>query len=163
MEHVFDYSADIAFISETWLKQDCHVVKAQLSAVGYSLYHKPRCHDTKGRGGGVAIICRTHHKINVEYANKNYKTFEQCCYSMKLPKCHKLLLVSLYRPCDSSVSCFMEEFSEFLSELSTLNAHVIIAGDVNIHCNITNSTARKFNDLLTSFNLRQYHIVQSAL
>ena len=50
---------DVSFISETWIQSVSNSVTAEIKSFGYKLHHCPRVHDTKERGGGVAIICKT--------------------------------------------------------------------------------------------------------
>ena len=60
------------------------------------------------------------------------------------------------------MSIFFDEFSSLLEHVCILPGNVIIIGDFNIRVDIPgDSAARKFNDFLGIFNLKQ-HVVSST-
>ena len=64
--------------------------------------------------------------------------------------------VTIYHPPNSAVS-FLDEFSELLSSLVVSFDSAIIVGDFNIHIDIpSNSFARDFLNICSSFNLVQH-------
>ena len=56
MEHVVDNSADIVFLTETWLKSRKNAVTAAVQHYNYKLYHCNRTGQSKEEGGGVGIL-----------------------------------------------------------------------------------------------------------
>ena len=58
MEHVIDNSADIAFLTETWLKSQKNAVTAAVQHYNYKLYHCNRTGRSKEIGGGVGILVK---------------------------------------------------------------------------------------------------------
>ena len=85
-----------------------------------------------------------------------YESFEYGLYSLKLDKCDKLLLVSIYRCQHISISIFFEEFISLLEQLITTNCAYVLAGDMNIHFETDNDSAQKLKSILASFNMTQH-------
>ena len=57
MEHIVDCSADIVFVTETWLTSQCNDVTANIYTYNYHLHHVIRKDGIKKSGGGVGILC----------------------------------------------------------------------------------------------------------
>ena len=71
-------------------------------------------------------------------------------------------LVILYRPHYSKKHCvtakqFLDEFSQYVSSLSTSRCKLLIVGDFNLHMDVvTDCDANRLKDILTSSNLSQF-------
>ena len=71
-------------------------------------------------------------------------------------------ICAFYRPPPTernglSTSKFMDEWRDFMSELSVLNAEVIIVGDVSIHLdNSTGHYTKQFNQSLAATGFQQH-------
>ena len=149
MEYINDYSADFVFISETWLVEGCNIVSAYFKSMGYHLYAKNR---ELRRGGGVAILCKSKYNLQ-EITYDSYVSFEYCCHSFLHCSGKKLILISLYRPPNTNINQFFEEFTKLLEFLITKNGSIIIAGDINIHLDLDNNITSSFLDILSTFNM----------
>ena len=156
MEHILDCSADIVFLSETWLTSQYNDVTAQISTYGYELNHVFRQDEVKDRGGGVGILC--HRKFNPHKIKSiKFQSFEHCIFSLTKNKYDKVVLVSVYRLQHLPVSLFLQEFPTLLESLCSMNCVLLIGGDINIHLDDMNDQyARSFISLLDSFNLYQF-------
>ena len=67
-----------------------------------------------------------------------------------------MILITVYRLQFVPVGEFMDEFEELLERYAVLTEDFIIAGDVNIHTETDTGPARKFEDLLDLFDLKQH-------
>merc|ERR1712074_53970 len=66
----------------------------------------------------------------------------------------QLCIFVIYRPPSSNFAQFSIEFESFLMDSAALNENVLYLGDFNIWVDdLNNSEARKFNDILSNFNL----------
>ena len=123
---------------------------------GYKIHHLKRHGRAKVIGGGVGILV----KSCLDSAHKIYKkflSFESIVVSLKTSDRQRITLVCIYRILFEPMSTFHDEFTEFLSELVVTTGSFIIAGDVNIHCeDKTDSSCKRFYEILTMFNLHQF-------
>ena len=76
---------------------------------------------------------------------------------MKIPLESKqmMILITVYRLQFVPVGEFLEEFEDLLEKFAVLTEDFIMAGDVNIHTKTDMGPARKFDDLLDMFDLKQ--------
>ena len=112
--------------------------------------HTPR---ETGPGGSVALICSSHlnpHKLSI----KNFASFESIAIKFKCPQ--PFIVSVIYRPPSSSLTSFLDHFTDYLSLLTNLNCPLILIGDFNIHTNIANIPSSNFLELLDLFNLSQF-------
>ena len=66
-----------------------------------------------------------------------------------------LRIVIVYRT--SQASLFFDEFASFLESLSITSTPLLITGDFNFHVDVNHDqNARRFLDLLDTFNLKQH-------
>ena len=116
----------VALLNETWLKKsNTERVKIQ----GYELVGIPRPHKT---GGGVGILINKklkYRKITEDIPS--VENFEVCVVELKLSN-SSVLLVSLYRPPNSNIPKFLEEYNQLLHWLSRKKCPVIIGCDHNL-------------------------------
>ncbi|KAM4565025.1 uncharacterized protein V3H82_014125 [Fundulus diaphanus] len=129
-ELISDKQIDLFFLTETWLQED-YVSINESTPSNYSNFHIPR---SVGRGGGVATIFQSDLLISPRPIN-NYSSFEHLTLSFPHPNCKAikpLLFVVLYRP-PGPYTQFLDQLSDFLSDLVINTNKVIIVGDFNIH------------------------------
>jgi Reverse transcriptase (RNA-dependent DNA polymerase)/Endonuclease-reverse transcriptase len=149
---ILDKSIEILALTETWLSPDTPPsVLNSLTPPNFSLFHKPR---STGRGGGLAVIHRSYLKIT-EASLPIYSSFESLGFTLALPS-KTLYFLTVYRPPSSSISSFLEDFSELLSNLRSKPSDLIISGDFNIHIDNSSPSALSFLTLLDSFGLIQF-------
>ena len=157
MEHVLDFNADLVFLCELWLQSDINCVTAKVKTYNYTLLHTIRKSTTKCRGGGIGLLYSN--KLIVKKIRKvkhHFESFEYGIYSIKAGTSYdETLLVSFYRWQEVNINVFLEEFSSLLEELVTLSSNIVLAGDINIHCEAENDSSHKLSEILLSFNLKQ--------
>jgi exonuclease III len=152
---------DICAISETWLHSGSNdIVCGELVPPGYKLQHVPR---RSGRGGGVAVVCKTTIKAKKQKA-KGFSSFEHMELLLTTRNdCIRLCV--LYRPPKGGkhskpFSCFLTEFQEYMDSLSTglsTGGKLVVVGDFNIPMDSISCTdTTKFKDLLYSLSLIQH-------
>ena len=130
----------------------------ELTLPGYDFCHIPR----PSRGGGVALI---HKKTISRSTCSNYEasSFESLCCDLTF-KDHKspIKLVIIYRLHYSvkhrvTSKMFFDEFSTYLSLLTTSACKLLLVGDFNFHWNVpSDPDTIKLKDLLQTFNLTQF-------
>ena len=140
---------DFFIVTESWINPDDCSPLIESSPPDYLFFHQPRL---TGRGGGLAVVHRNDFSCS-RLSLGQFTTFESLGFILKnrLP----ILCVLIYRP-PKFISGFIQEFSDFLSDIILKHDRVLIVGDFNIHvCCPTSSLASEFINLLQSFNLTQ--------
>lgn len=145
---------DFLAMTETWLNNDETDIEAALTPDGFSLHHAPRV----GRaGGGVGILIKSNVKVK-RISDRTFKTFEHIETILKLHT-KTVRLVVIYRPpsvAGSTMSDFYEEFSDYLSNVSSCLETLLILGDFNIHTEDHNChDAVKFDSILEDHHISQ--------
>jgi len=150
---ICDNHIDLCCLTETWLQQEDYVSINEATTSSYLNFHIPR---SSGRGG-VAAVFQYDLLITPKTVN-TYNYFEHLTLNFPHPnfKARKpLLFVTLYRP-PGPYSEFLDEFSEFLSDLVLNTDRVIIVGDFNIHADIEGDSLRAaFNAILDTIGFVQ--------
>ena len=157
MEHLLDSDPDIVFLTETWLTADKNNITAEMKEYGYVLHHKRRNNREKNRGGGVGVMVKADIKCK-PVPCKDFHSFECCITKAPLKNNKYILLIVVYRLQFVPVAEFINEFNDLLETFTVLHEDFIIAGDVNIHVETMESPARKFNDMIDLYDLKQ-HVV----
>ena len=155
-EFITDNLIDTLALTETWFQLDTpsNVVNGILPS-GYSLINCPRA---VGRGGGLALIYRSHLRVS-RVKLPSYSSFECLGVKLSLPTASCTLFV-IYRPPLSKLSDFTDQFSSFLTDNISSPTDILISGDFNIHVDDpTDNYALSFLSLLDSFGLQQ-HILE---
>ena len=150
--HLSNYNIDLCIITETWLKPSEEFLnEKELCPPGYNIISNPR----KGykAGGGSAILHNECLKVRV---NQDYN-FDSCeCfeYGIQLAENEGLNLCAIYRPLDSNMGMFIQDFTTMTEESIVGKYELITVGDVNIHMeNKLNVDMVLFDDILEAFNL----------
>ena len=154
MEHLIDSKPDVIFLTETWLTSEKNNITAEVKEYGYVLRHKIRKNREKDRGGGVGTLLKST-IVSKQLVSKDYHSFEHNVVRIPLEGKQMMILITVYRLQFVPVGKFIEEFEELLEKYAVLNEDFIIAGDVNIHTETDGGPARKFEDLLDMFDLKQ--------
>ena len=160
MDAIHEASADLAVVTESWLRpKGDEVRETELTPPGYLLHSAPR---TTGGGGGIAIIYRKSLQKCVTFSTARYdfRTFELCRLHVKLPG-QTITIIALYRPTPSkknklTVAMFMPEFTDLLDELANSCPKLVILGDINLHFDSsTDRNVRKLKTQLSTLGLVQ--------
>ena len=113
----------------------------------FSLLHSPR----QTRGGGVAILINPN-ITSRPLASDIYASFE--IVSTTLTGHNPLRISSIYRCQEVPFGTFLTEFGDFLFHLLQDTSPFMIAGDFNLHVNISSdSKVLKFQDLIDEFGI----------
>ena len=115
------------------------------------------------RGGGFAIVLRRSFSIKKNNSIGKSQSFEYIDLTLKFTTKSARIIV-VYRPLLSKENILNEAtfFNEFSSLLETLvpscgSEDVLIVGDFNFHINdVNNESARRFSDLITSFDYESH-------
>ena len=154
-----DNSIDVCFLSETWLRKNDAAKLSEIKDYGFNMLHQSR----PGKGGGVAVAFKRN--LNIQRCKfQSYKSFEHMECVLDSSSSGRLRLVSVYRSCTarlSNLKNFLEEFDEYLDNLTNLPGKLIIAGDFNIHVeNTCDPDSVKFATIIRNHGLVQH--VQSS-
>ena len=156
MEHIIDYDADISFLSETWLLSNKNSITSMIKEYGYHTHHAKRQNRSKITGGGVGILVKSS-LDTTRKVSKQFLSFESSVVRLKTTDRKTVTLVCIYRVLFEAVTTFLDEITELLSELVVTIGSFVIAGDINIHCDDkTDSSCKRFDEILSMFNLKQF-------
>ena len=108
-------NVDVAFVSETWLQSNSNPVTAEIKSFGYRLHHCHRVHETKDRGGGVAIVCKTIFELFPCTKNSDYVSFEHVIGRLynSINKTN-FIMITVYRNQNIPESVFISDFHDML-------------------------------------------------
>ena len=116
----------VALLNETWLKKSN---TERLRIQGFDYVGVPRPHK---KGGGVGILISKQLKYRqVDIDDLNITGAEVCVIELKLSQ-DSITLVSLYRPPNNNVKCFLEDYKRLLDWLSLRKCPVILGCDHNL-------------------------------
>ena len=148
-----DHSIDILALTETWLTP--YTLPSTLNSLtppGYSIIHSPR---PQGKGGGLALILRSHLKVST-ISLPLFTSFESLCVRLTIASSSFTFLIIYRPPSPSTTTLFQAEFSTLLEDLISSPSELIITGDFNIHVDDPNSSSgSSFLSLLDTFGLSQ--------
>jgi len=165
-EAMLDCNSDIAILTETWLSNSdtdsLWVEASELNSNGLKMEVVNR---TNRPGGGLALVRKSHIKIKPGECGAK-RSFEYAEWKVYF-KSISIDVLAIYRPPYSeshkiSVRMFLDDFSDFISNLLTKGKNLIIMGDFNIHINNNNDTnAQAFVAMMEAFGLMQ-HVISST-
>ena len=151
---IADDNSDVALIQETWFSSENSTTTAKIRSSGYELKHMHR----EKRGAGVAVLYKNHLDSVVTKCSisaTKYSSFQHQCLVFNLdPKIH---LICLYRLQEISIDIFVTELENFLDEHTKYSHSFLLAGDFNVHYEITDHpNVAKLENVLSSFGLAQH-------
>ena len=158
MEHLQDTGCDVCFVQETFLRDGDKAKLAEIQDYGWNIISNPRKYRS---GGGIAMLYRNSIELKCNTKVAKYKSFQVMESLLKTDK-DLVRLVNIYRPpytkkaryteCD-----FLEEFEDYLKDLSQKQGDPILAGDFNFHMERpTDAYPKKFQQLCDDFLLYQH-------
>lgn len=131
-----DSKFDFLCLTETWQQPHDFSQLNQSVPPGFVYTCQPRA---SGRGGGLAILYNEKWKVSPMNVPL-YESFESTVLQINGPV--PTVVATVYRPPRSNAS-FLNDFSVFLTLLSSTSQNVIILGDFNIHMdNVSNILTR---------------------
>lgn len=149
-ELITDGKYDILCLAETWLNEFDMAKIAEMTPQTHSFLHVPR----QGRGGGGVGLFLSKCFSEVKIVNHPLATsFERISVNFK-HEGQNLSFIVVYRPPDSGVHLFFEEFDGLLESIDLLARKVVICGDFNFWLDDeANNNANSFKDMLMSNQL----------
>jgi len=135
---------DFLFVTETWLKQGDLMPLAEIAPPDCAFFSSPWA---SGHGGGVATIFKNCFKCK-SVTTDTFSSFQVQLLNVDL-NC-PMLCALIYRPptCNKD---FIQQFSDFLSDLVTRADRLLILGDFNIHlCCSSKMLVKEFITILES-------------
>ena len=152
IQHLLESSSlDILALTETWTKQNqsLEMIQGTLSTMGYNLVTSNR----PGRTGeGLGLI----HKDTIVVKKKDAGISETFEYLI-LELANRSIVAIIYCPPNSSISTFLDEFTDWISHLLNKYIDPLILGDLNVNLqkpDMPQSTA--FLEFLKSYAPRQW-------
>jgi len=141
---------DIFLMCETWLQVGECAPFSELTPPDCSFLNTPR---STGRGGGLASVFKS--SLNCRQVQTNsFSSFELQTFVLNADV--PVLCALVYRPPKFNKS-FIDDFTDFVAELTITYDHFLIAGDMNVHvCCKSNQLAKDFLEMTDSFNLTQW-------
>ena len=149
--YLSNYDTDLCIIMETWLKPSEEIFNEKSYVPPAIISSNPRMGDKAG--GGIVILHIECLKIRI---NRDYNFYSCECfeYGVQLAENEGLNLYAIYRPPDSKMGMFIQDFTTMIEESIMGKHELITAGDFNIHMeNKLNVDMILFDDILETFNL----------
>ena len=149
---IVDHGMDILGLCETWLKPNEVLPLVEATPPNYSHSHIAR---SVKAGGGVGMIFNA----SLGLVHNHRHKLSSCEILSMRPSATigpgSFYSVMLYRP-PGPYSSFLDEFSDFLSDLVTHMDNIIIFGDFNIRVNHkTDPLTKAFTSLIDTFGFVQ--------
>ena len=153
-------SLDMLITTETWITSDSPAaVKNDIAPNGYKVLHAHR-KGKKVRGGGIAVIYRSHLKVTALQVATSFTSFEQLSVKITAGK-QRINLISIYRPPPFPSSKFFDELRDLLEDIETLPGHAVFCGDFNCPGSASVSIDSRLMDVINSYNYQQ-HICETT-
>ena len=112
-------------LCETWLNP----FSPDITIPGYELYWTDR---QNKKGGGVAILVTTRLTHKLVKLKKTCSSYESIFVEVTINPGKKILRGSIYRPPNTNLDLFLEEYENTLHELKKINANVVLGLDHNL-------------------------------
>ena len=157
LHHVITNDYDICTVTETWLTQCDDKCRSDLNQCGYRFIDAPRF---DRRGGGTGIIYKEQYTMKKLKAGSK-QSFEFSEWQFCDPPLHTVFVV-IYRPPYSathpvSLNIFIQEFSDYASDVLSENGSVVFSGDFNIHVNSESDlNSQRFLSAIHAMGLKQH-------
>jgi len=146
---LYENEVDVFCISETKLDESMKV----MNIPGYNFIRR----DRTGFGGGVGMYLKSafrYTEFNLKSVDSGQGKIESISVKAQIGNRKSFIVCSLYRPKFSLSLADLEILENYFEELHNYRYPFYVCGDFNIHLEDTDKTfTRKFNSLLTKFNL----------
>jgi len=130
IEHLLIHTkCAVMAVTETWLTDD---LASTINIPGYNFVHRAR---SSGIRGGVGFLIRS----DIEFfriedmPGSNVDTFESLFIKFPQPRSKDIVMGSIYRPPNTSISDFLVDFNLTLQHLARSNKRAVLLGDYNIN------------------------------
>ncbi|XP_072041020.1 uncharacterized protein [Amphiura filiformis] len=158
-DYLLDDDVDAIFVTETWLNVNDSVVIGECTPPGYNFYNFPR---GTSNHGGIAVIYKASLNFKITKLNYDFVTFE---YASVNDPINGIQYIIVYRPPPSAknrllLSDYLNEFEDFLGEISLFPQKVVMLGDFNIHVNLPSKPEVKRFLACVEANGFQQHVMK---
>ena len=160
LKHLNNNNIDIAVITETWLKEDMDKAWVLTSELNRNGFHLDTSNQIGKRGEGLAIISRSYLKTR-KIMEGNQEMFQHAIWKVETHG-NSVTCIVIYRPPYSStnretVTKFLDEFTEWLANISGSFSNMIVLGNFKVHINDENDNeAGIFEDTITALGFIQH-------
>ena len=161
IHHMQVSNMDLVFVTETWTEDgndsEHQYIKANFNTAGYNMLIQSR---VNRRGGGIAIIYKTHLQVKKLIFN-NYMSFESLSIILNIST-KSYLFSTIYRAPYSkrqptTMLTFLEEFPDHISSLLRSSRNINILGDFNIPWNIADHPDTiSMQEVMDMYDLKQH-------
>ena len=147
-----------AFAKVTWKNMACPSWSGGYTWITTRWIFFPQLRGTSNHRG-IGLLSKSQLGFRLQSLSLFTVTFEHACI---LDPNHRAHYIIVYRPPPSQVNhftipAFMEEFEDFLSEVTVLPGKLVIMGDFNFHMDkLHKSEVHRFRTILASFGLEQH-------
>ena len=144
-DYISENNLDILLVTETWLHEHDYAKIKEMTPDTHVFLHVSR---KNRRGGGVGVfIANTLTNIRKESVpiTSNFEVIHVSCTLGG----SKLVFITVYRPPDTSVNAFLDEFRLYLESVNTVGSCVFVCGDFNFWVDdLRNVDARGFIEMM---------------
>ena len=136
----------VLVFTETWFSRD-NIIEID----GYKSYHSFR---NEKIGGGVSVyVTDTLVSLGLDDLTINNEVIETCCVKISYNSSF-LYVICLYRPPNMDFyDLFLDNCSNFLTELMVLDRNFYVLGDFNVNTLSSGIVSTRFVDLMRSFSM----------
>ena len=138
-EYLISNNIDACILTETWLtNSDYDKIWLECSEIRQNGYKINNINRKDRKGGGLAIIYKNHHKVNIKNSGTT-QSFEYALWTLSTANSRTDIL-AIYHPPYSEMNpttnnMFMDEYAELLGDVLAYHRNLLILGDFNIHIN----------------------------
>ena len=147
--HNSNLSLNVILVTETWLRDS----QPETQITNFIFCGQNREHKA---GGGVGIYVQNGENfVRREDLMEMKPAMENLSIEINRGNNKNIIICCIYRPPDSNIEQFMDEFRTLLNKINKMNKIVIIGGDLNLNllqCKDDNKVAQ-LRDLLLSHNI----------
>ena len=132
-------------LCETWFNSNSVLPQIYES---YDIFHTVRC---VGKGGGVSVyVDRKYSAVKIHELSICNDHIETCCVKLNSNCNLNIVLISVYRPPNSSPFEFISILLQILNNFALNNDKILISGDFNLNILNENSSTRQLKFELQS-------------
>ena len=157
LTHLEEKDCDVCLVQETYLKNTDTAKIQEIRDNGWNIFSSPR---TSRTGGGIGVLFRDGVRVKLSPLKRSFQSF-QVQEVLIGGQGDLVRLCNVYRPpytgkARFTEASFLEEFTEYLSELATRTGTPFIMGDFNFQIqDQSNFYAKKLILLLDSMGYNQ--------
>ena len=143
---------DILVVTETWFRPDMpSAILNDAAPDNYSIIHEFR---SSGRGGGIAVIHKSHISIRRIEATTTHSTYERLLFKCTVGS-SRINVAAVYRPPPAPTAAFFSELSDLIDYISLLPGDLVLIGDINCPGRSVLQLDDRLTALVDDYNMTQ--------